>query len=386
MGPLHNLKVLELAGIGPGPLCAMMLADLGATVLRIGRLHDSNELGGAKKDPLADPLLRGRRAIALDLKDPEAVALVLRLVEKADALIDPFRPGTLERLGLGPRECHARNPRLAYGRMTGWGQTGPMAARAGHDINYIALTGVLDAIGREGQPPTPPLNLVGDNGGGAAFLALGLLSAILEARGSGQGQVVDAAMVDGASVLAMSYFGMVAAGKWHAQRGTNYLDSGAPFYEVYECADGKWFSVGPLEARFYAELLQRLELDPAHLPSREERANWPALRGIFAARFRTRTRDEWAAVFDGSDGCVAPVLSFAEAPHHPHARARQGHVDIGGIMQPAPAPRFSRSQPALPIPPQPGDNSQADLALQGWLVAEEIAALRGHGLLGIVAS
>lgn len=378
MGPLAGVKIVELAGIGPGPMCAMLLADLGATVLRVDRTQ-AVELGG-RRSLRHSTVLRNREAIALDLKRPDAVALVLRLLEGADALIDPFRPGVLERLGLAPGTCLARNPRLVVGRMTGWGQTGPLAMAAGHDLNYIALSGVLHAIGRKGQPPTPPLNLVGDYGGGALYLALGLVSALLEAGRSGHGQVVDAAMCEGAASLAGLFYGAHAAGEWQA-RGDNYLDGGAPYYDVYACADGRWLSVAALEERFFLQLMQGLALDPATLPDRRDPANWPALRERMAARIATRTRDEWAATFEGLDACVAPVLDFDEAPRHPQARARGSFVEVDGVVQPAPQPRFSRSRPGQPGAPRPADNADPAASLAGWLSADEIRQWLGHGIL-----
>lgn len=379
MGPLKGVKVIELGGIGPGPMCAMLLADLGATVLRIDRTAEADV--GTKREARYSLVLRNRETIALDLKQPGAAELVLRLVDSADGLIDPFRPGVLERLGLGPQTCLARNPRLVFGRMTGWGQDGPMAPLAGHDLNYIALSGVLHAIGRQGQPPTPPLNLVGDYGGGALYLALGMLSAIIEARQSGQGQVVDAAMFEGAASLATLFFGTHAAGQWDERRGQNYLDSGAPYYDVYACADGKWLSVAAIEERFYVELLQKLDLDPAAMPDRTERSQWGALRSVLAQRIATRTRDEWAQVFKSSDACVAPVLTFGEAPQHPHAMARGSFVEVDGITQPAPAPRFSRTPPGLPTPPRAPDNADIQASLTSWLTAQEVIEWQQRGLL-----
>ena len=339
MGPLAGIKVVELAGIGPGPMCAMLLADLGATVLRIDRPEPS-DLGIAR--PLRyDLLLRGRRSLALDLKRPEGKALALRLIERADALIEGFRPGVTERLGLGPDDCLARNPRLVYGRVTGWGQEGPLAHAAGHDINYIALVGALHAFGRRGQPPTPPLNLLGDFAGGALYLALGLVCGILEARRSGEGQVVDAAMVDGTASLMTAFHGMVAAGLGRHERGTNFNDTGAHFYEAYECADGRWISVAAIEGKFYAELLRRLDIDPATMPPQMDRERWPEAKTRLAALFKTRTREEWCSLLEGTDACFAPVLSLAEAAAHPHNKAR-GVYRLGpdGELEAPGAPRF----------------------------------------------
>jgi alpha-methylacyl-CoA racemase len=378
VGPLAGIKVVELAGIGPGPMCAMLLADLGATVLRIDR-PGPQDLGVAR--PLRyDLLLRGRRALAFDLKRPEGKALALRLVERADALIEGFRPGVTERLGIGPEDCLARNPRLVYGRVTGWGQKGPLAHAAGHDINYISLVGALHAFGRRGQAPVPPLNLLGDFAAGALYLALGIVSAILEVQRSGKGQVVDAAMVDGTASLLTAFHGLIAAGLATHERGTNTLDTGAHFYNAYECADGRWISIAAIEGKFYAELLRRLDIDPATMPAQVDREHWPESQDRLAALFKTRTREEWCALLEGTDACFAPVLTTDEAALHPHNKARGTYVDIDGIIQPAPAPRFSRTIPDLPIPPQPNDPEQAETALADWLEPREIAALRKAGV------
>ena len=379
MGPLDGIKIVEFAGIGPGPMCAMLLADLGATVLRIDRAQPV-DLGQRRPDKY-NLLLRNRRMIRTDLKREDAREMALRLVSGADALIEGFRPGVMERLGLGPDVCARRNPRLVYGRMTGWGQEGPLAQAAGHDLNYIALSGALSAIGRRGAPPTPPLNLVADYGGGALYLALGVLAAIIEARASGKGQVVDAAMVDGATSLMTSIYGMHAAGLHHPQRGMNNTDSGAYYYDAYECADGQWISVAAIEGRFHAELLRLLEIDPRAIGDQNDRANWPKGREVLTARFRTRTRDEWCALLEGTDVCFAPVLTLAEAPHHPHMRARGTFIDIDGVTQPAPAPRFSRSVPPPPRSAEQTVGSSAEDALAGWLDAAEIAALKASGTL-----
>lgn len=380
MGPLTGIKVVELAGIGPGPMCAMLLADLGATVLRIDRKQPS---GLGYKRPLKyDLTLRGRKSIALDLKDPQAVALVLRLISDADALIEGFRPGVTERLGLGPDACFERNPKLVYGRMTGWGQTGPLAMAAGHDINYIAITGILNAIGRQGQGPAVPINIIGDMAGGSMYLALGMLAAIIEARNSGKGQVVDAAIVDGAASLATSLFGMRGAGMLSTERGTNVLDSGAYFYDVYECADGGYISVGAVEEKFYIELLQRMGLDPSEIGPHMNRDNWPKGRALLAERFKTKTRDKWCEVLEGFDACVAPVLSWDEAFEHPHLKARNTLVEIDGVVQPAPAPRFSRTIPDLPSPPAAVTPDNTNAALADWLDAREIDSLRTRGTIG----
>ncbi|MGH3793677.1 MAG: CaiB/BaiF CoA transferase family protein [Pseudonocardiaceae bacterium] len=357
-GPLAGLRVIELAGIGPGPHAAMLLADLGADVVRVERPGGASPL-----NPARDQLLRGRRSVAADLKDPAGREIVLRLMERADVLVEGLRPGVTERLGVGPADCHARNPRLVYARMTGWGQHGPLAARAGHDINYIALSGVLHAIGTAGGKPVPPLNLVGDFAGGSMFLVVGVLAALWERERSGTGQVIDAAMVDGVSVLTQMFWSMRASGLWSDQRGTNLLDSGAPFYDTYACADGRFIAVGALEPQFYTALLEGLGLAGEELPAQSDPAGWPVLRERFTEMFASRTRDEWRAVFDGSDACVAPVLSFGEVAAHPHIAARGTLVDVGGVPQAAPAPRFSRTPPDLPTAPrEPGADTAAVLA------------------------
>lgn len=350
MGPLSGVKVIEFAGIGPGPLAAMQLADMGATVLRIER-REAADLG--VKRPLQFNLpLRNRSAIALDLKDPQSIELVLELIESSDILLEGFRPGVMERLGLGPKVCLARNPRIVYGRITGWGQDGPLAHAAGHDINYISLNGVLHAIGRAGQAPTPPLALVGDFGGGAMFLAMGVLAALLHSRASGEGQVVDAAIVEGAASLATTFYGLSAAGQWSGERGTNILDSGAPHYDCYECSDARWISIGPIETRFHADLLARLGLDAARVGAANDVARWPQARAAFAEVFKTRTQAQWCELLEGSDVCFAPVLSFDEAPQHPHLKARGSFVEVDGVMQPAPAPRFSATPSSKPTAPE----------------------------------
>jgi crotonobetainyl-CoA:carnitine CoA-transferase CaiB-like acyl-CoA transferase len=376
LGPLKGVKIVEFAGIGPGPMCAMLLADMGATVLRIDRKQPV-DLGNPR--PLRfNLLLRNRKSIALDLKARPAVELVLELVRGADALIEGFRPGVAERLGLGPDVCLARNARLVYGRMTGWGQSGPLAAVAGHDLNYIALPGALHAIGRKGQPPTPPINLLGDYAGGSLYLAMGMLAAIIEARESGQGQVVDAAIVDGTASLMTSVFGLYAAGLVSLERGTNTSDSGAYFYDVYECADGKWVSVAPIEARFHAEFLRLMGISPEEIGDQRDHANWERARTLLARAFKKRTRDEWCKLLEGTDACFAPVLSMAEAPAHPHLKARETFVEIDGITQPAPAPRFSRTIPHTPTPPEAPD---ALRALEGWMTEPGIRALQEQGVL-----
>jgi len=380
MGPLAGIRIVEFAGIGPAPMCAMMLADAGAEVLRIDRLEPAGI--GIAKPVRYDLLARGRRSATIDLKHPDGLACVLDLVASADALIEGFRPGTMEKLGLGPDVCLARNPALVYGRLTGWGQTGPLAQTAGHDLDYIALTGALHATGRAGAPPTPPLNLVGDYGGGGMLLAFGLLAALLHARATGEGQVVDAAMTDGSALLMTSLYGMHGAGMHGDERGTNLLDSGAPYYDSYACADGLFVAVAPIEPKFRRILLDRLGIDPIDWPDQEDPAAWPALRARLAAAFRTRTRDQWAALFADSDACVAPVLSLAEAPHHPHNRARGTFVTVDGVVQPAPAPRFAATPSAMPSPPEaPGASTRT--ALEEWGIGvERIEALARDGVVG----
>ena len=377
-GPLAGTKVIELAGIGPVPFAGMLLADMGADVVRIDRV---GVVTGAEVVPFQIPddlMNRGRRSVGLDLKHPAGLETALRLVERSDALFEGFRPGVVERLGVGPDVCLARNPRLVYGRMTGWGQTGPLASAAGHDINYIALSGVLSRIGRRGQPPTPPLNLVGDFGGGAMLLAFGMVCALLSAGRTGQGQVVDAAMVDGSALLMMPFFAG-RHGTVNTERGTNLLDSGAPFYDSYETADGKWIAVGAMEPKFYATLLRLLGLDGQELPAQMDRAGWPVLKETFAAVFRTRPRHEWTALLEGTDACFAPVLGLDEVDQHPHHKARRGFPEIGGRVQPAPAPRFSETAPTdPPRPPKPGEHTDQVLAEAG-LTGADIAKLRSVG-------
>lgn len=349
MGPLAGIKIVEFAGIGPAPLASMLLADMGATVLRIDRPGEA-DLG----IPMAQKhefTFRNRAIIRLDLKNPEALQAVLALIEDADAVIEGFRPGVMERLGLGPEVCLRRNPKLAYGRVTGWGQEGPLAQAAGHDLNYIALTGALHAIGRAGQKPTPPLNLVGDYGGGALYLVTGLLAAIISARTTGAGQVVDAAMVDGVLSLMTPIYAMMAGGRMPGARGENQLDSGSYYYEVYECSDGRYISIAPIEVKFHAELLRRMEIDPTGMPAQRDRSGWPQWKEVLTERFKTRTRDEWCSLLEGTDACFAPVLSMAEAHEHPHNQARGAFIDIGGERQPGPAPRFGGTPLATPRPP-----------------------------------
>jgi alpha-methylacyl-CoA racemase len=378
MGPLQGVKVVEFAGIGPGPFCGMLLSDLGAEVVRIDRAGGPSPFT-AIFSPRQDVLSRGRRSLALDLKHPEAVAAALQLLERADILLEGYRPGVMERLGLGPEVCLARSPRLIYGRMTGWGQTGPLAGAAGHDLDYIALSGALHAIGSAGGPPVPPLNLVGDFGGGGMLLAFGVLAALLEARSSGRGQVVDAAMSDGSALLMASLYGLQAAGGWKPERGTNLLDGGAPFYGTYRCADGKYLAVGPIEPRFFALLVAALGLDPDLLGEQFDEAAWPRHRALLAEAFLARSRDEWMARLEGVDACVAPVLDLEEAPRHPHHLARGTFVDLEGVVQPAPAPRFSRSAAGIQGPP-PELGADTDAVLSDWgFSLERIASLHASG-------
>ena len=370
MGPLSGIRIVEFAGIGPAPLAAMMLADMGATVLRLDRPGPDDR--GAPVAEQYDFTKRSRAGIAIDLKTPEATAQALRLIEKADALIEGFRPGVMERLGLGPDVCLRRNPRLAYGRVTGWGQEGPLAHAAGHDLNYIALTGALHAIGRKGQKPTPPLNLVGDYGGGALYLVTGLLAAMLSARTTGKGQVVDAAMVDGALSLMTPIYAMKAGGRLGAPRGENQLDSGSYFYEVYECSDGQYISIASIEAKFHAELMQRLELDPSAYVQ-TDKAKWPDAKARLEALFKTRDRDHWCRVLEGTDVCFAPVLSMEEAHAHPHNTARAAFIDVGGMRQPAPAPRFGTTKLGHPKTPAEVDARES---LKAWGLSDtDLAAL-----------
>ena len=380
-GPLAGIRVVELASAGPGPFCAMVLADLGADVLRVDRAAGGG-LVGPSSDYSAELLHRGRRSIAVDLKHPGGAEVVLRLVESADVLMEGFRPGVTERLGIGPDDCMARNPRLVYGRMTGYGQDGPMAQVVGHDLNYVALSGVLGMIGRRDQPPTPPLSLVGDFGGGGLMLALGILAALLERQRSGVGQVIDAAMVEGAAVLATPFFGFMQTGVWSAERGTNIVDSGAPYYDVYETADRRWLSVAAMEPHFYATLVEVLGLSEVGLPDQNDRERWPEMKERFAEAIRSRTRDEWCALFDGLEACVAPVLDAAEVEDEPHLRARGTFVRHEGILQPAPAPRFSRTPASLSYPP-PLPGAHTAEALADWGFGEsEIDTLQAAGAVG----
>jgi alpha-methylacyl-CoA racemase len=382
MGPLSGITVVEMSGIGPGPFAGMMLADLGATVIRVDRLSGSGDGLTSLSAGRADVVSRGRRSIAVDLKSAEGVELVLRLVDSADGLIEGYRPGVMERLGLGPQTCLTRNPRLVFGRMTGWGQDGPLARVAGHDINYIALSGALGAIGRHGQTPVPPLNLIGDYGGGGMLLACGVLAAMLSAARTGAGQVVDAAMVDGSAVLMAQFYGMRAVGRWSDERGSNLLDTGAPFYDVYESADGGYLSVGPLEPAFFAILLERLGIDDLDPGAQYDPRSWPELRARLAAEFASRTRATTEELFDGADGCVFPVLSMSEAPGHPHNVARGTFVTCDDVVQPAPAPRFSLTPTRLGLPPPAaGEHTDAILTDLG-LTDDEVRRLHDAGVVG----
>lgn len=381
-GPLHGLRVIEMVGLGPCPFAAMMLADMGADVIRVERRRDP---GAPNPYPVLgtehDVMARGRRSIALDLKQPSARLLLLDLVGKADALIEGFRPGVMERLGLGPEDCMERNPRLVYGRVTGWGQTGPLSQAAGHDLNYVALSGMLHAMGRAGSPPAPPLNLVGDFGGGGMMLAFGVVCALLEAKGSGRGQVVDAAMTDGAALLGAMMYGLRAAGGWSDAREANLLDGGAPFYDTYACADGRFISIGAIEPQFYARLLELTGTRDPDFKGQWRRQDWPRMKRKFAAMFALRPRDAWCALLEGTDACFAPVLDMDEAPRHPHNAARRTFMESAGVVQPAPAPRFSRTAPAMPAPPPtPGQHGAEILADWGWS-AQAIAALRSDNLV-----
>ncbi|WP_454693428.1 CaiB/BaiF CoA transferase family protein [Achromobacter aegrifaciens] len=376
MGPLTGIRVVEFAGVGPGPMAAMLLADLGATVLRLDRPEPVNL--GLERPAEFHTLLRNRDSIALDLKDAAGAAAALDLVSEADALIEGFRPGVMERLGLGPDACLARNPRLVYGRITGWGQTGPLAQIAGHDLNYIAITGALNALGQAGKQPTIPLNLLGDFGGGALYLAFGLLAGVIEARSSGAGQVVDAAIVDGVMSMQTSLLGLWAAGLHSTERGTNAIDGGAHFYNVYECADGYWISVAPIEARFYETLLDVLGVASSAIGDHLDPENWPKGRTVLAERFRTKSVAEWCALFEGTDACVAPVLSWSQAQRHPHIRDREMLIEVGGVPQPAPAPRFSRTTLAKPTPAR--NRSAADI-FTDWVGPRAAADLIAKGVI-----
>ena len=378
MGPLQGIRVIELQGIGPGPFCGMMLSDMGAEVIRIDRA--GNVSGVASDGPPIDVLARGRSSIGVDLKNPEGVEVVLRLIETADALIEGFRPGVMERLGLGPDECFARNPKLVFGRMTGWGQEGPYAMAAGHDINYIALAGALEPIGRQGEAPVPPLNLVGDFGGGGMLLAFGVVCAVVEAQRSGKGQVVDAAMVDGAASLMAMFHSMRALGVWNDERGTNLLDTGSHFYDVYECADGRYISIGSIEPQFYSELLRLTGLEQDEgFAAQMDRTSWPDLKERIGADFMTKTRDDWCEIMEATDVCFAPVLTLAEAPEHPHNQHRGVFTEIAGVTQPNPSPRFSRTKEMIQGPPaNPGEHTDQVLSSAGY-DPDDISKLRDVG-------
>jgi alpha-methylacyl-CoA racemase len=376
MGPLNGFKIIELAGIGPGPFCGMMLADMGAEVIRVERIAAAQATEAPK-----DVLTRNRRSIAVDLKNPEGVETVLRLVEGADGLIEGFRPGVTERLGLGPEQCQARNPRLVYGRMTGWGQEGPMAQAAGHDINYISLAGALHAIGRPGERPVPPLNLVGDFGGGGMLLAYGMVCGLLEVTKSNEGQVIDAAMVDGTAALMAMFYSMSASGAFDTQRGTNLLDGGAHFYDTYETADGEHVSIGSIEPQFYALLMEKAGLDAEYFQPQMNKGRWGELKAKLTEVFLTKTQAEWCDIMEGSDVCFAPVLNLIDAATHPHNVARNSYQEVAGVLQQAPAPRFSRTPAAaIQAPRVPGEDSASVLADFG-LTATEVAQLTEQGVV-----
>jgi len=373
-GPLTGLKVVEFAGIGPGPFCGMLLSDLGADVVRIDRK------GGGGRGAPSDITSRGRRSVALDLKSPAAIEACLKLMEKADAIIEGFRPGVMERLGLGPDVALKRNPKLVFGRMTGWGQTGPYASAAGHDMNYIAITGALHAIGTA-EKPVPPLNLVGDFGGGALYLAFGLMAGVIHARQTGQGQVIDCAMSDGAASLMAMFYGFKAGGMWNEGRRSNLLDGGAHFYDTYQCSDGKWVSIGSIEPQFYLLLLEKTGITDPQFQHQMSREEWPQLHDKLAAVIATKTRDEWCALMEGTDVCFAPVLTLDEAPRHAHNVARETFVEVSGVTQPAPAPRFSATPGVIQGPP-PVVGAHNDTALSDWGFSDSaIAALKAQGAL-----
>ena len=380
MGVLSGYRIVEFAGIGPAPMAAMLLSDMGAEVLRIDRVEESHL--GIPMEHRYDLLCRGRRSVSIDLKHREGREATLKLVARSHALIEGFRPGVMERLDLGPEVCLARNPRLVYGRVTGWGQDGPLARAAGHDIDYIALTGALHGIGDGEGPPVPPLNLVGDFGGGGVYLALGLVAGMLEAKTSGKGQVIDAAMVDGAASQMTFVYGLRAAGQWTDRRAANTLDGGAPNYRAYQTKDGKHIAIGPVEPKFWAELLRRIGAEEEDLHGLEDRSRWPWMSERLAEIFRTRTREEWRRLLEGSDVCFAPVLDMGEAPEHPHNRERQTFVEVEGVVQPAPAPRFSRTPSRIQRPPaKPGEHTRD--ALKDWGFSEtELDRLRGEGVIG----
>lgn len=375
MGPLAGIKVVEMAGIGPGPFCAMMLSDMGAEVIRVDRLAHK---GSGHR---ANVLNRGRRSIAVDLKNPDGVAAVQQLIDVADVVIEGFRPGVMERLGLGPDTCLARNPRLIFGRMTGWGQSGPLAPAAGHDINYISIGGALGAMGYSDRPPAPPLNLVGDFGGGAMYLLAGVLAALVERGTSGQGQVIDAAMTDGTASLLSPFYGMMAMGMWTKERMDNRLDGGAHYYGSYACSDGKFISIGSIEPQFYALLLELCEIDDPEFAKQNDKQHWASLRGKLEALFVTQTRDHWCALLEGTDVCFAPVLDLQEAPQHPHNLARQSFVEIDGVTQPAPAPRFSRTPTTVQAPAAMAGEHSEEILNDWGFAPDEILALQQSGAI-----
>jgi alpha-methylacyl-CoA racemase len=380
MGPLEGVRIVELAGIGPGPFCAMLLSDMGAEVIRVDRAANvGHDIGREGEDPRFGLLQRGRRNIAVDLKNPEAVAAVLRLVDRADALVEGFRPGVMERLGLGPEPCLERNPKLVYGQMTGWGQSGPIAHTAGHDINYIALSGALYSIGEAGGPPVPPLNLIGDFGGGALYLAMGVLAGIISARATGRGQVIDCSMVEGSASLMMMMYGALAAGAWKEARGSNRTDGGAHFYHVYETKDGEHVAVGSIEPQFYALLLQHTGLDGESPPPQTDKRTWPDMTARLARVFKEKTRDEWTRIMQQTDICFAPVLRMSEAMRHPHNVHRQSFVEIDGVMQPAPAPRFLGTPTAVQCPPARVGEHTRDILRDWGFSADEIDGLHRSG-------
>ena len=378
MGPLKGLRIIEFAGLGPAPFCAMLLSDMGAEVIRIDRQKSLE--GRIEHKSNTQVINRGRQSIAVDLKNPAGKSVAIRLVAEADAMIEGFRPGVMERLGLGPDICLKENSRLIYGRVTGWGQSGPLAEAPGHDINYIALTGALHAIGRKNAPPTPPLNLIGDFGGGA-YLAMGILAAIIEARNSGKGQVIDTSMIDVSASMMAYFFGFKAGGYWNEARGSNYLDSGAPFYDTYETKDNKWIAIGSVESKFWKQTWKLLGLDITKMPSQHERENWSSTKKVVATAVRTKTRDEWESIFSKQEACVSPVLSLSEVPEHPHIKARQTIVKAGGIAQPGGAPRFSRTELQLnKLPPERGEHSDQILESCGFS-ASEIEQLKKCGAI-----
>ena len=378
MGPLSGKRIIEIAGIGPGPFCAMLLSDLGAEVIRVDRASTvADELPDL---PSLDLLNRGRRSIGIDLKDPEGIETVLKLIESSDALIEGFRPGVAERLGIGPEDCLTRNPKLIYGRMTGWGQYGSYSSMAGHDINYIALSGVLGMIGRKDEKPVPPVNLIGDFGGGGMILALGVCAALVEVASSGKGQVIDAAMTDGSALLATMVHSFKAMGIW-GDRGTNLLDTGAPFYDVFECSDGKFISIGSIEPQFYSELLRITGLDQQENPKQMDRQSWDEMKSKIASAIKSKSREEWENLMEGTDVCFAPVLTIDEAYDHPHNLERNTFIEVAGVKQPAPAPRFSRTPASITSPPpHPGEHTEEILLDSGFTISE-ISSLREQNVI-----